>query len=159
MIMATEGGEANTRVAGETEVYTDGWSAYLAAIPRFFGSRAAFVQIVKNFKKTGDQDDDRRYSPAAVTGISYNWVQGFPSADLMCTSHVERSNLTLRMTSRRFTRLSNAFSKSLPHLKAAVAIYMAWYNFVRVHSTIKTTPAVASGIAYDRWTLDDLLPN
>jgi hypothetical protein len=99
----------------------------------------------------------RRYSPAVCTGATKQVVCGVPDMDKISTSHVERSNLTLRMGSRRFTRLTNAFSKKFENHMHAVSFYFMVYNFVKVHGTVKTTPAIASGVTADRWTMEDIV--
>lgn len=100
-----------------------------------------------------------RYSPPKVISTVKQLIVGSPDPNKICTSHVERQNLTIRMQSRRFTRLTNAFSKKLENLKAAVALHFAHYNFVRVHSSLRITPAMAAGITDHVWKTDELLFN
>ena len=143
------------RVKGRVQITTDGWSAYRTAIPEYFGSRADYEQIIKQY---GENPDEHRYSPPKVTHIENRWVQGSPHVDHITTSHVERQNLTMRMHLRRLTRLTNAFSKKLVNLRAAIAAHFVWYNFVRVHRTLRTTPAMAAGLASTFWTIGDMIP-
>ena len=126
------------------------------SIPRHFGQRADFMQVIKSYGE--DASDEHRYSPPKVRSVEHVWVQGFPDAAMVSTSHVERHNWTIRTNLRRFTRLSNGFSRKLENLKAAVALYLAWYNFVRIHRTLRVTPAMAAGIVAGLWSVSDLLP-
>jgi hypothetical protein len=112
-------------------------------------------QLQKIYGK--DPEADRRYSPAVCIGIDIRKVSGSPDASHISTSYVERQNLTTRMSVRRFTRLTNAFSKKVENLAAAVALHFMHYNFCRVHQTLGTTPAVAAGVADHIWTLDELV--
>lgn len=98
-----------------------------------------------------------RYSPPVCIGVEKDAVFGDPDMDRISTSHVERQNLTVRMGLRRFTRLTNGFSKKIENLRAAVALHFAYYNFVRKHQTIKTTPAVAAGVDAREWAIKDLV--
>lgn len=118
--------------------------------------------LVKIYGAT--HEGQRRYSPAKCLGTVKKWVMGNPTAEDCCTSHVERSNLTLRMHSRRFTRLTNAFSKKVAYHLYAVALHTQYYNYCRPHQTltkkaggVKTTPAMAAGLADRPWTVFDLL--
>ena len=109
-------------------------------------------------KKYGyEEKDARRYSPPSIIVIEKEAVYGDPDPRRICTSHVERNNLTMRMSLRRLTRLTNAHSKKWENHEAMWALYFAWYNFVRKHSTIGTTPAVESGLTDHEWTMEDLL--
>jgi transposase-like protein/IS1 family transposase len=142
---------------GRFQLSTDGWRAYCASMPTELGSRIDFAQIVKVFETPPRHKWVGKYSPAEIVKIEKKFISGNPIASRVSTSHVERSNLTLRMTVRRWTRLTNAFSKSWKHHEAAVALYIAFYNFVRHHSTLKTTPAVAAKLTDHRWTMEELL--
>jgi len=113
-----------------------------------------FAQLIKNYAST---QTTVRYSPAKITGSEKIPQLGNPDDERICTSHVERLNLTVRMNLRRFTRLTNGHSKSLKHHVAMQAILFAWYNFVRVHSATRKTPAVASGLTDRAWTLRELI--
>jgi IS1 family transposase len=137
------------------QLSTDGWSPYRRIMPAILGHSLPFAQVVKVF--TGPTQGPGRYSPAEIIDLHVELIQGNPDLDIACTSHVERSNLTVRMTVRRFTRLTNAHSKSPRHHDAAVALFVMYYNFCRVHSTIKTTPAVAAGVADHVWMVKELV--
>jgi IS1 family transposase len=139
-----------------TQVTTDGFHFYRAAVPNAFGLDVDFAQLVKLYGQYG-QHGDERYSPSPIVETISKVRNGDPDPERICTSHVERQNLTIRMAMRRFTRLTNAFSKKLSHLKAACALHFAHYNFCRVHSSLRVTPAMAAGIASEIWPLQTLL--
>ena len=137
------------------QVSSDGFSPYADAMERAFGAWVNYGQVIKNYSET---DAGRgRYSPGKVISIDKHKVIGKPDRKKICTSHVERSNLTLRMNQRRFTRLTNGFSKKLDNLKAAVALHFCWYNLCRVHQTLRVTPAMEAGLADHVWDMGELL--
>jgi IS1 family transposase/transposase-like protein len=140
--------------SGRLQLSTDGLAAYTLGVPFTFQGRVDFGQLIKNF---GGGNNSGRYSPARLSSAEKRPMYGAPDHDRICTSHIERFNLTLRMNVRRFTRLTNAHSKSLKHHAAMQAIFFAFYNFVRKHEAIKTTPAVAAGLAAAQWSLKDLI--
>lgn len=145
------------RVIGMPEISTDGFLPYQNAIRSAFGNRVAHGVIVKTYSITNlaVKEAARRYSPAQVVAVARDVVSGVPSH--ISTSYVERSNLTLRMSSKRFSRLSNGFSKKLEPHCAAVSLYVAHYNLCRVHESLRSTPAMALGVAERVWTIGDLL--
>ena len=145
------------RVIGSPEISTDGFHPYKLAIRNVFGNRIAHGVIVKTYSVTNlaVKDAARRYSPAQVVAVTREVESGVPAQ--ISTSYVERSNLTLRMSSKRFARLSNGFSKKLEPHCAAVSLYVAHYNLCRVHEALRSTPAMALGIADRVWTIGDLL--
>lgn len=145
------------RVIGAPEISTDGFTPYKTAIRDAFKGAASHGVIVKTYHVTnlGAKDAARRYSPAEVIAVEREVVNGLPVH--ISTSYVERSNLTLRMSSKRFSRLSNGFSKQLENHCAAVSLYVMHYNFCRVHEAHRSTPAMALGIAERVWTIGDLL--
>lgn len=149
--------DLSERVIGVPEISTDGFTPYKEAIRRTFHGRASHGVIVKTYSVTNlaVKDAARRYSPAEVVAVEREVVSGLPAN--ISTSYIERQNLTLRMSQRRFGRLTNAFSKKLTHHCAAVSLYVAHYNLCRVHEALRTTPAVALGVADRVWTLGDLL--
>lgn len=136
------------------QVTTDGLSTYRYAVPFQLGSNIDYAMLIKQYAATQEQT---RYSPATIISIEKVAIFGEPDMDSVCTSHIERLNLTLRMQLRRFTRLTNGHSKSLSHHTAMQGIFFAWYNFCRKHETLKTTPAVASGLTERPMTLLQLL--
>ena len=144
--------------AHKTQLTTDGFTFYKTAVPDSFGTDVDFAQLVKLFGDYGQHDSpDARYSPPRITEVISKVRQGHPDPDHISTSFVERQNLTMRMHLRRFTRLTNAFSKKLSHLKAAVALHFAYYNFCRVHSSLRVTPAMEAGITDHVWEIRELL--
>ncbi len=144
----------NNATTGHFQISTDGSNQYTNMIPFIFGSRCDFGQLIKNY---AGQQSTTRYSPAKIISAEKKAVFGAPKHDRICTSHVERLNLSLRMNNRRFTRLPTAPSKSLKHHAAMQAIFFAHYNFCRKHETIKQTPAVASNLTDKQWSIRDLL--
>jgi transposase-like protein/IS1 family transposase len=140
---------------GRFQLTTDGFRPYLNTIPFVFGPRVDFATLVKVYSAT--EEDSRRYSPGTVVDTIVTPRTGDPDPARICTSHVERSNLTLRMQIRQLTRLTNAFSKKWSNHEAALALFFAYYNFCRVHGTIKTTPAVKAGLAAEPWSVQRLL--
>ena len=143
------------RVLGAPEISTDGYGPYKLSVRDAFRNSAHGV-IVKTVSVVDlRQAAAHRYSPAELVAVAREAIQGVPAE--ISTSYVERSNLTLRMESRRFTRLTNGFSKKWENLKAAYALHFAHYNFCRVHSSIRCTPAMEAGITKSVWTLKDLL--
>ncbi|MFO0813965.1 MAG: hypothetical protein U0796_12170 [Gemmatales bacterium] len=141
-------------VADGFQLTTDGFKPYPNAVHSVFGRTVDYAQLVKQY---GESDDDRRYSPPSIIRIDKNVIIGQPAEDRVCTSYVERNNLSIRTFVRRMTRLTCAFSKKWENHEAALALYFAYYNFCWKHSTLKTTPAVAAGIATKQWTVEELL--
>ena len=139
---------------GRFQLTTDGFTPYRTTIPAILGERVDFATLVK---VDGDSADEGRYSPGVVTEVIATARLGDPDEDRICTSHVERSNKTLRMGIRRLTRLTDAHSKKWENHEAAMAMFFAYYNFCRVHGTIKSTPAKAAGLTSETWTLERLL--
>jgi len=133
---------------------SDGYKPYLAAVDAAFAGAVDYAMLIKVY---GAGDDDHRYSPATCTGCKTEVQSGSPDPEFINTSYVERQNLTLRMSQRRFTRLTNAFSKKIENHEHAVALHYFHYNFIRKHQTLKTTPAVAAGIASKSLTVLDLV--
>jgi IS1 family transposase len=141
---------------GRFQISTDGFNAYPAAIEEHFGGRVDYGQIVKVFG-TELIDAERRYSPPAIISAEKMVISGEPKEEKICTSHVERTNLHIRMQMRRFTRLTNAFSKKRENLRAALALHFAAYNFTWMHSAIRMTPAMKAGLARKPLRIIDLL--
>jgi transposase-like protein/IS1 family transposase len=139
------------------QITTDGYHFY-RSIQGIFAGQADFAQLVKLFGDYGQHDSpDARYSPPGITEVISKIIDGRPDPDHISTSHVERQNLTMRMGIRRLTRLTNAFSKKLPNLKAAIALHFAYYNFCRIHQTLRVTPAMEAGLTDHVWELKELL--
>jgi IS1 family transposase len=144
-----------SRLANRVQLTTDGLRAYLDAVEGAFGADVDYAQLMKLY---GDAPHPPgRYSPAECTGTLKTRVEGRPDPAHVSTSHVERQNLTMRMQMRRFTRLTNAFSKkALPHYHM-VALYTVWYNFVKMHKTIRCAPAMAAGVSDRLWSMEDIV--
>jgi IS1 family transposase len=147
------------RLANRVQLTTDGFSPYINAVDNTFGADVDYAQLVKIYgqAKPSTASARRWYEPVRVKGAIPMDVTGRPKASAISTSHIERQNLTMRMQMRRFTRLTNGFSKKLENLKANIALHFAHYNFVRVHQTLRTTPAMASGLTDHLWSLEELL--
>ena len=146
------------RLQDRVQLSSDGLLAYTDAVERGFGCEVDYGQIVKTFSVTNlNQSTAGKYSPAEVVEVEKTVMSGRPVVDLICTSHIEKQNHTLRMHCRRLTRLTNAFSKKLDNFKAAVALNFAYYNFVKIHSTVRMTPAMAAGVADHIWTVQELV--
>lgn len=143
------------RLTERPQVSTDAFGAYKLAIRKSFDGDVDHGQIVKIYEK--GPAHVHRPAPQKVEKTVRTTMTGEPRKDEICTSHVERSNLSMRTFMRRLTRLCLGFSKKLENLKYAVSLYFAWYNFCRIHSTLKTTPAVAAGVASHVWTLGELI--
>lgn len=147
--------ELQSRLAHRVQLTTDGFKPYLTAVESAFGADIDYAMLVKLF--SGDESNRERYSPGEIIDARPVPVSGNPDLRHISTSYIERQNLTLRMQLRRLTRLTNAFSKKLENLKAALSLHFAWYNFCRIHSSLRVTPAMAAGISSEIWPLDRLL--
>jgi IS1 family transposase len=149
--------DLRARVIGTPEISTDGLHYYKPAIRDAFGSRVAHGVVQKTYSVThlNVNEASRRYSPAAVIAVEYDAVSGVPSE--ISTSYVERQNLTLRMASKRFARLSNGFSKKIDCHLAAVSLHVAFYNLCRTHEALRMTPAMALGITDHVWSIGELI--
>ena len=145
--------DLKSRVAGRIQLTSDGHAAYPDAVERAFGDDVDFAQLVKIY---GNAPEERRYSPPECIGARQTVVNGNPENKHISTSYVERQNLTMRMSMRRFTRLSNGFSKKIENHAHAIALYFLHYNFARVHQTLRVTPAMESGLAATVWTHRDI---
>jgi IS1 family transposase len=143
-----------SRIKNRVQITTDGHKAYLDAVENAFGADIDYAQLQKIYGAPAE--NDTRYSPATCIGCDMKVVSGDPDPKHVSTSYVERSNLTLRMGMRRFTRLTNAFSKKLENHRHMVALFFLYYNFCRVHSTLRVTPAMEAGISNHVWTIDEL---
>ena len=137
-------------------VSTDGFNPYHTAIPAAFDFNVDHGMLIKQFGSPSVAAQ-RRYSPATIIGAKHYQNAGHSQPGQICTSHVERSNLTIRMQNRRFTRLTNAFSKKWENHELMFALFVAFYNFCRPHMTLKTTPAVAAGLTSEVWSIERLL--
>jgi IS1 family transposase len=143
------------RLANRIQLTTDGHKMYLEAVPDAFGEDIDFAQLVKVFGN--DPEGQKRYSPAQCLGTKRVDIIGAPDHDHISTSYVERQNLNMRMNMRRFTRLTNAFSKKLENHIAMVALFHMHYNFVRIHQTLRVTPAMEAGLSSHAWSIQDIV--
>jgi IS1 family transposase len=150
--------DLRSRLSNRVQLTTDGHRAYLEAVEGAFGADVDYAQLVKMYGNVGGgKNAEVRYSPAECTGIKKVRVEGNPDVKHVSTSYVERQNLTMRMSMRRFTRLTNAFSKKLDNHIHALALYFVFYNFTRIHKTLRVSPAMAAGITNRLWSLDDVI--
>jgi hypothetical protein len=137
---------------------TDGHKAYLEAVEEAFGRDIDFAQLVKIYGNEGQtKSDSRRYSPSEFTGSEKHRIMGNPDINLVSTSYVERQNLTMRMHMRRFTRLTNAFSKKLKNHMHAISLYFMFYNFCKIHKSLRVSPAMEAGISKTLWDISDIV--
>lgn len=139
---------------GRFQITTDGFMPYKSAITTTLCDRADFAMLIKVY---AENTDERRHSPAEVTHAERVPVMGNPDPKLICTSHIERQNLTIRMQMRRLTHLTNAFSKKWENLWSAYCLHFAYYNFCRIHKTLRVTPAMEAGLTDHVWDIAELL--
>jgi len=143
-----------SRLTRRIQLTSDGFSAYVDAVWDAWADEVDYAQLVKMYE--AENPGPGRYSPPRVSEAVSTTVSGIPDPDRGCTSYVERQNLTIRMACRRFTRLTNALSKKLENLKVALALHFAYYNFVRIHRSLRITPAMAAVVADRVWSLDEI---
>ena len=148
--------DLSRRLANRVQLTSDGHKAYLEAVEGAFGGDVDYAQLVKVYGSAPEAFKGR-YSPADCTGIRKCTVEGKPDDAHVSTSYVERQNLTMQMHMRRFTRLTNAFSKKVENHTHSVALHFAYYNFVRVHKTLRMSPAMAAGVTDRMWEVRDLV--
>jgi IS1 family transposase len=145
------------RLKNRIQLTTDGHRAYLTAVEGAFGGDIDYAMLVKTYGAPESTKDQRRYSPAECTGIEKLPICGNPDKKDISTSYVERQNLTMRMSMRRLTRLTNGFSKKVENLEAAMALYFMYYNFCRIHQTLRVTPAMEAKITDHVWSLEEIV--
>jgi IS1 family transposase len=145
------------RLATRVQLTTDGHRPYLEAVEAAFGGDVDYAQLIKIYGESPNKGPERKYSPSNFCGARISKVTGDPDMSAISTSHVERQNLSMRMGMRRFTRLTNAFSKKLENHCHALALYFVHYNFVRMHKSLRMTPAMASGVTSKLWSMEDLV--
>jgi IS1 family transposase len=144
------------RLNNRIQLSSDAMSAYVDAVEIAFGADVDYGQIVKEYSSP-TVEDQRKYSPAQLTAVFKTAIVGAPNPDLICTSYIERANLTMRTHCKRLARLTLAFSKKLHNFKAAMALNLAYYNLVKTHGSLRCTPAMAAGVESSAWTVADLV--
>jgi IS1 family transposase len=147
--------DAASRIQGRVQITTDGHKAYLSAVEEAFGADVDYAQLHKIYGAS--LENEARYSPATCIGCEMKEVTGNPDPKHVSTSYVERQNLTMRMHIRRFTRLTNAFSKKIDNHAYAVALHFMYCNYVRIHQTLRVTPAMEAGLSDHAWTIEELV--
>jgi len=146
--------DSASRLASRVQLTTDGLKVYLEAVEGAFGSEIDYSMLIKTYESN---QEETRYSPAVCTSCERKPVMGHPNPDHISTSYVERQNLTMRMGMRRFTRLTNAFSKKVENHAYQVALHFMHYNFCRIHKTLRVTPAMEAGVTNHVWTVEEML--
>ncbi len=147
--------DLESRLANRVQLTTDGLKVYLSAVEEVFGANTDYAMLVKLYGQ--DAEGEKRYSPPVCIAAERTPIMGRPDPKHISTSYVERQNLTVRMGLGRFTRLTNAFSKKLENHFCAVSLHFMYYNFARVHQTLKTSPAVAAGVADHVWSVEEIV--
>ena len=145
------------RLAGRVQLTTDGHKAYLNAVDRAFGSDIDYAMLVKLYGPAQGGQQERKYSPGECCGTIVGTVCGNPRGEDISTSFVERANLTMRMHMRRFTRLTNGFSKKLDNHMHAISLHFMFYNFCKIHSTLRVSPAMAAGVDAHLWDMEEVV--
>ncbi len=145
-----------SRVAHRVQLTTDGYKVYLEAVEGAFGADVDYAMLVKLYGGDAGRESEARYSPAECLGTRTVCITGRPDLEHISTSFAERQNLSMRMGMRRFTRLTNAFSKKVDNHKAALALYFMHYNFARIHKTLRVTPAMEAGVSDHVWSLEEI---
>jgi len=150
--------DVKSRLANRVQMTTDGHKAYLGAVEDAFGCEVDYAMLQKIYGPTpSEKRPESRYSPGTVTGIKKEVITGKPEEKHTSTSYVERQNLTMRMAMRRFTRLTNGFSKKLANHEAAISLHYMHYNFCRVHQSLRVTPAMEAGVSDHVWSIEEII--
>jgi IS1 family transposase len=146
-----------TRVNHRIQLTTDGYKAYVDAVEGAFGADIDYAMLVKMYGNDGQAESpEKKYSPSSFAGARKQTITGMPNMKKVSTSIAERNNLTMRMSMRRFTRLTNGFSKKVDNLAAAVALHFMYYNFGRIHQSLRVTPAMEAGVTDHLWSLEEI---
>jgi IS1 family transposase len=144
------------RLSNRVQLTSDGYRPYLQAVDSAFGIDIDYAQLVKYYGEHVSASPERKYSPGDFCGAKVSKITGHPDPDAVSTSYIERQNLTMRMGMRRYTRLTNAFSKKVENLGHAVALHFMYYNFARIHQTLRVTPAMEAGVSDHVWSLEEI---
>ena len=144
------------RLSNRVQLTTDGHKAYLIAVDRAFDNDIDYAQLVKMYGGAEGNDQERKYSPNTFNGSKKTKISGDPNPKFVSTSYIERQNLTMRMHMRRFTRLTNAFSKKIENHCYAIALHFVYYNFCKIHSSLSITPAMQSGLTKRVMSIEDI---
>lgn len=146
------------RMKDRIQLTTDGFKTYIDAVKNVFSDNVDYAMLRKIYGNTDiERDFEKRYSPADCTGAEIKIITGNPDPEHISTSYIERQNLTMRMSMRRFTRLTNGFSKKIENHCYAIALHFVYYNFCRIHKTLRVTPAMEAGLTKDIWEVEDLV--
>jgi IS1 family transposase len=148
--------DLSDRLANRVQLTTDGHRAYLDAVDGAFGTMVDYAMLVKQYGNAPETTPERRYSPAVCLGTERKVIHGDPDPKHISTSYVERSNLTIRMGNRRYTRLTNAFSKKVVNHAHHLALHFMYYNFARVHQTLRVSPAMEAGVSDHLWSIEEI---
>jgi IS1 family transposase len=148
--------DLQSRISSRIQMTTDGHKVYVNAVENAFGAAIDYAMLIKIYGTPLQEDSNTRYSPATCIDCKTAVISGDPDPAKICTSYIERQNLTMRMSMRRFTRLTNGFSKKVENHGHAVALHFMHYNFVRIHKTLRVTPAMEAGLASHPWTIEEL---
>lgn len=148
-----------SRLTKRVQLTTDGHKVYVDAVESAFGKDIDYAMLIKLYggEASGSKEADKKYSPAQCAGTIRHMIQGNPDKKHISTSYVERANVTMRMSMRRFMRLTNAFSKKVENHCHALALYFMWYNFVRIHKSLSVTPAMEAGVTDHLWSMEDIV--
>lgn len=149
--------DLSDRLAHRVQLTTDGHAAYLEAVADSFNGHIDYAMLVKLYGDSPAREASRKYSPSSFTGSRRETISGHPDQEHISTSYVERQNLTMRMHMRRFTRLTNGFSKKVENLMAAVSLHYAYYNLAKIHKTLRVTPAMQAGVSDHMWTIEEIV--
>jgi hypothetical protein len=144
------------RLKNRIQLSSDALSAYADAVERAFGAEIDYGQIVKEYASP-NREDQRKYSPAELVAVYKSAITGDPNPNKVCTSYIERANLTVRTHCKRLARLTLAFSKKFENFRAAIALHLAYYNFVKIHGSLRCTPAMEAGVVDRIWSISDLI--
>jgi IS1 family transposase len=148
--------DISSRMSGKIQITTDGHKVYINAVEKAFGCEIDYAMLIKVYGGNSDKNNEKRYSPSRFISTVKQTIVGNPDSSLVSTSYVERQNLTMRMAMRRFTRLTNGFSKKIENHEYAVALHFMYYNFARIHKTLRVSPAMQAGVTNHLWSLEEI---